>query len=448
MSTLRNQLWGAARGSMFIRVGSLAATLLGSVVLARALGPASFGIYSLALAIVTILALPAQVGIPTLLVRETARTQAAGKWSEMKGLWRWSTRVILVSSLVIAAGSSLALFLYPRPIKPDLLWAILAGLVLVPLIALGNARGAALRGLRHIVRGQLPESVIRPLVLVLLVYAVWAGGQPVTADSVMAFHALAAVLAYAVGGEILRRSRPRELASVCADMAGAAGWWRAALPLALISALQVVSSQCGVIVLALFRPEAEVGLYKVAASAATIALFGMQTATMVLSPHLARTHAMGDVERLKKLTALGALVSTALTLPILVIFLAGGRGLIGMVYGEEYDSAFLPLAVLTVGQAVNAMFGCVGALLGMVGYERDAARWLSVSALVNIVLAFVLVPVLGMMGAAISSVASILVWNLAFWLIAKMRLGIDSSFLPAVPLAFDVLRGWMARRCS
>ncbi|ULQ48301.1 oligosaccharide flippase family protein [Flagellatimonas centrodinii] len=433
---------------MFIRVGSLAATLLGSVVLARALGPASFGIYSLALAIVTILALPAQVGIPTLLVRETARTQAAGKWSEMKGLWRWSTRVILVSSLVIAAGSSLALFLYPRPIKPDLLWAILAGLVLVPLIALGNARGAALRGLRHIVRGQLPESVIRPLVLVLLVYAVWAGGQPVTADSVMAFHALAAVLAYAVGGEILRRSRPRELASVCADMAGAAGWWRAALPLALISALQVVSSQCGVIVLALFRPEAEVGLYKVAASAATIALFGMQTATMVLSPHLARTHAMGDVERLKKLTALGALVSTALTLPILVIFLAGGRGLIGMVYGEEYDSAFLPLAVLTVGQAVNAMFGCVGALLGMVGYERDAARWLSVSALVNIVLAFVLVPVLGMMGAAISSVASILVWNLAFWLIAKMRLGIDSSFLPAVPLAFDVLRGWMARRCS
>jgi O-antigen/teichoic acid export membrane protein len=446
MFSLRKQLLVAARGSVLIRILSLSATLMGSVVLARALGPASFGVYSLAFAIVTILALPAQVGIPTLLVRETARTHARGSWAEMKGLWRWSTWVIMLSSLVIAIASLLVMFLYPNPIKPDLLWAMLAGLVLVPLIALGNARGAALRGLRHIVWGQLPESVIRPLLLVGLVFVAWWSGQSVSAGSVMALHAMAAALAFVVGGGILLRSRPVELAGVLPDMSGAPAWWQAAWPLAIISALQVVSSHCGVIFLAIFRTEEEVGLYKVAASAATIALFGMQTATMVISPHLARMHVIGDMERLRKLTTLGALASTALTLPILVVFLVGGRGLIGLVYGVEYADAFLPLAILTFGQAINAMLGCAGALLGMVGCERDAARWLSVSALVNIVLAIAMVPALGMVGAAIASLVSILVWNVAFWLIAKRRLGIDSSFVSAVSMSVAMVRDWAVRR--
>lgn len=440
MSSLRAQLIGAARGSVLVRVASIGAALLGSVVLARAMGPATFGVYSLAFAIVSLLALPAQVGIPTLLVRETAKAHAEDRWAEMKGLWRWANRVIILSSAVIGAVGLLILFAYREYLPHRLPGVLLAGLFLIPLIALGNARGAMLRGLRHIVAGQIPESVIRPALLIVFVVFLWWYSRTVTAVAAMSVHVLAAAIAFLIGGLLLYKYKPHQLAEAVPDISSAGHWWRAALPLAMISGLQVVSNQCGIIVLSLFRSEEEVGLYKVAASAATVALFGMQTASMVISPHMARLHAIGDIDRLRKITALGALASTAMTLPVLAVFLIGGSALIGFVYGHEYKDAFMPLAILVSGQTINAMFGCVGALLGMSGQERDAAKWLSVSVAVNILGALILVPFFGMSGAAIASVLAILVWNFAYWLIAKRRLGVDSSFIPAISLAILHIR--------
>lgn len=435
---LRAQLLSAARGSVALRIVALGATMATSVVLARALGPTAYGTYAYVFAIITLLALPSQVGIPTLLVRETAKAQAHEAWPRMKGLWAWATRTILVTSVAIAVIAAIVVAWRGDRIGSELRWTLAAGILLVPLIALGNARGAALRGLRLIVRGQLPETVLRPLMLVSFVgLAWWLGGQ-VSAPAAMVWHALAAAVAFAIGGAILWHARPGTLATVKADTSPAHEWWHAALPLALISGLQVAGNQSGVILLGLFRPQAEVGLYKVAASAATLALFGLQTANLVIAPHIARLHALGEHDRLQRLACVGALASGALTLPVFLVFVFGGRWLIGLLYGAAYVDAYGPLLILGAGQMVNALFGSVGLLLNMTGYERDAARWLAVAAASNVVLGVVLVPGLGMTGAAIASVFSLLVWNLAFWRIAIRKVGVDGSVLAALR------HGWRA----
>lgn len=422
----RRQLMKSASGGVAVRVAALAATLLGSVVLARVLGPAEFGRYAFVFAIVSLLALPAQAGIPTLLLRETAMTQARRQWGVLKGLWRWSTRVIAALSAAMAVLVSGALLVAGEALDPELRLSFFVGLALVPLIALGNARGAALRGMQRVVIGQLPESIVRPVLLLALVgVAGWYG--PVSASAAMGWHVVAAAVAFAIGAALLWRARPVEIADVTADTSSSPAWWRAALPLALVSALQVASNQTGVVVLGFFRPASEVGLFKVAASAATVALFGMQTITLVISPHIARLHATGDAARLARLVAIGAIGSAGLTVPILLVFVLGGRDLIGFVYGGPYRDAYAPLVVLAAGQAINSMFGCVAALLGMTGHERDAARWLAVSAAVNTGLAIILAPAFGSVGVALAGAVSIVVWNVAFWHVAKRRLGIDAS---------------------
>ena len=178
-----------------LRIVALASTTATSVVLARALGPSAYGNYAYVFAIVTLLALPSQVGIPTLLVRETAKAQAQEDWPRLKGLWSWATRVILVMSLVIAAVAAIFVIWRGAPTDVDLRWTLAVGLLLVPLIALGNARGAALRGLRKIVSGQLPETVLRPVMLVVFIGGAWWFNGRMSAHAAMGWHVLAAALA-------------------------------------------------------------------------------------------------------------------------------------------------------------------------------------------------------------------------------------------------------------
>src|SRR5690606_10240016 len=75
-----------------------------SISLARVLGPSEFGSYSLAIAIGLVASVPVQLGLPLLVVRETARYSSAHEWSLLRGIWRWANGV---------TGTATILFLFP-----------------------------------------------------------------------------------------------------------------------------------------------------------------------------------------------------------------------------------------------------------------------------------------------------------------------------------------------
>src|SRR5688572_30631473 len=148
-----------------------AATGLGfavAVVLARALGPEGYGVYSYVYALVLLMAIPAEFGLATLVVRETAKAGALGQWGTVRGVWLWASSAAGILAVVFAAvGGSLA-WLFADRFSTAQLATFGWGLALVPLMALGNLRGAALRGLGRVVTGQLPEGVLRPMFLLAM----------------------------------------------------------------------------------------------------------------------------------------------------------------------------------------------------------------------------------------------------------------------------------------
>src|SRR5690606_18688278 len=114
------------------------------------------------------------------------------------------------------------------------------GLVLVPLIALGNLRGAALRGLRHVVQGQLPEFILRPAFLVVLVLGAHFGlsARALTALDAMMLHAFASLAAFIIGAFLLLRARPVEARAETRTATRPSVWLAAALPLGMIGGMQ------------------------------------------------------------------------------------------------------------------------------------------------------------------------------------------------------------------
>jgi len=81
---------------------------------------------------------------------------------------------------------------------------------LLPFIALSQIRGAVLQGLRHVVQGQIPESVIRPGLFMALIF-LWSLVSPLRSWSAMALQVGAAIAAFAVGLALLVRYIPAEV---------------------------------------------------------------------------------------------------------------------------------------------------------------------------------------------------------------------------------------------
>lgn len=79
-NNLKSNLMRGGLASIAIKVFGLGFSLLTAVVLARVLGPEQYGIYSYVLAIVSILAIPAMFGLPSLIVRETAKAEVKQEW--------------------------------------------------------------------------------------------------------------------------------------------------------------------------------------------------------------------------------------------------------------------------------------------------------------------------------------------------------------------------------
>lgn len=427
--SLRRQLLGALKGTLLVRVGAMSIALASSVVLARTLGVEGFGTYSFVFAIISVLAIPTQVGIPTLLIRETASLHLVGEWGRIRGLWRWAGRTILKISGATALFAAISIAWAGSRFTSDERLALIIGLVLIPLMALGNARDAALRGLRLIVRGQLSETIVRPLLFVFGIAVFWAIGWEVGPAQAMAWHLVAAAAAFATGAWILKRALPRDPLGPDEGKAGASWSIKSIVPLAILNGAVVLNGNVGAIALGLASSEREVGLFKVATSIAAVTVIGFQITNMVVAPYFSRLHEQGDLTRLRKLASAGAFVGVVLALPVVAVFTLWGATLLQALYGAEYRGAYLPVIILLVGQVLNAACGSVVSLLNMTRHERTTMKWMLAAMLVNAALCIWLVPEFGAAGAAIASTAALVVWSVALQRAAVRLTKVDGSLL-------------------
>lgn len=429
MSEYRTDLLRSTIGSLGVKsAATLLAMVLGAL-LARSLGAIGYGTYAFVLSIVTLMAVPTQLGIPTLVVRETAKAQVNAQWGMMRGLWHWATITVGRISVALAVVAIVGGVMFSNLLDANQLATFAWGVGLIPLIALGNLRGAALRGLRRVVLGQLPEFILRPALLSILIpTAILLLGSPrLTSSQAMGLHVVAAAFGFAVGALLLVRSRPPELRAEPLPEYRTRKWFAAAIPLALVSAMQLSNQNTVIILLGLIRGTKEVGIYKALVTATSVVPFGLQAVTLAVSPYFARLHTQGDkrrMQRLVTLTARGILLSAV---PVVLALVVWGEQILAKAFGEEYASGRTALTILALGQLVNAGMGNVGTLLNMTGHEQETARALTISAVINVSLNLVLIPRWGINGAALSSALTLTVWNLVMWRAVHRLLGIEST---------------------
>ncbi|ADI15824.1 flippase [Truepera radiovictrix] len=427
LATLLGPRGGAKQGALWTLLMRVVSTGLGfatSVLLARLLGVSGYGVYAFVFAWVNLLAIPTALGMDKLMVREVAVFRARGAWGALHGFVRWGNLAVLAASLGVAALAAGVGWVVLAP-RDGLRLAFVLALASLPLTTLTSLRQAAMRGFNHIVSGQWPELLLRPVLIIAFSLLAWFAlprfGLPFNAvwATLAAFAATA--VAFGVGALLLVRVLRDETESA-PPSAEPGRWLRRALPFMVISGMYVLNARTDVVMLGMLADTDAVGLYTPATRGAELISFVLLAVNTALSPTLARLFAEGKRAQLEAATARSTRLITLATLPLaLGMVLLGGVFL--RLFGPEFVAARTALVILSAGQLINAATGTVGTLLNMTGFERDTALAVGLSATLNILLNALLIPPFGINGAAAATALSTLTWNALLATFVYRRLG-------------------------
>lgn len=407
-----------------VRLLGIGLGFLVTVVIGRQLGPSGLGAYGYALVLLALSGVPVANGWAALVLRKSA----VGAWGEVRGLlqrgWQLALSLAVLFFLVghLAVG---VLGVAPLVAGGSAAISLLAFVLLCD--QLGALRLSVLRGLNHPVLGQLPEMVLRPLLIIACVLALPSlitGGPPALV-SIWAL-AVAALFSAAAGGLALWRRSGSTLA-LAAPVFSTREWVGASALLAGNSGMVLLNSYLDVLMLGAFSGVEQVGVYRVAAQVALFSGFVYTSLNMLAAQQFTHRLAASDTAGLQSIAAMMARLAVLGALPLPLVFWLAGDVLLANVFGVEFLPALAPMFILFLSQLLNAGAGMASSLMIAGGHERYMVRYAGLAVVLNVGMSLTLVPRYHAIGAAISTTISVFLWNALLWWHARQITGIDTS---------------------
>jgi O-antigen/teichoic acid export membrane protein len=419
-----------ASGALLVQVGGAGFSLIVNVLLARLVGKSQYGIYAYAMSWVSVLVVLALLGQSSSVVRFVPVYLHRKDWGTLRGLRRGASGIVLAGSVVIMLVGAAVVFALRNRMGDATLQTMLAGFLLLPLLAQLGLNGGFFRGYKQAVSAGAYNSLVRPVFFIALVLALALPlGLRLTARDIMLANVIAALAAVGCSEWQLSRGWPAAAKRVKPSYDSRA-WFRLGRQLFLLAAIGIVSNRVDVLILGGFAGADEVGPYYAAVRLAAIAAYGLTAVNTILAPMIAESYAVEDHATMARLVHHAAKLTFVVTATVGIGIAVAGYWVLGL-FGKGFaEAAFIPLLIILAGQCISAAAGPVGFLMTMTRYERQASWFMALAATLNIVLSVALIPLFGLIGAAIASAVGIVAWNLSGLLFVRSRLDVNPTVLP------------------
>ena len=161
------------------------------------------------------------------------------------------------------------------------------------------------------------------------------------------------------------------------------------------------------ILLGHYMDDVAVGIYGVAGLLSNIVPLIPSAVQIVTGPTIASHWARGESRSIQDLVNRTMKYTAMLIVPISFAGILLSRDLIILVFGKEYASATFPLQILLVGFIFGGIFTSVGTALTMTNWVQMGFFLGAAQVVVNTALCVVLIPRYGMNGASIATAASL-----------------------------------------
>ncbi len=418
-----NILSGTAQNVVGIVVAGVA-TLAAQVLMTNTLGPAGFGVVTVITQAAFVVSFATRAGMDMAVLRDVAVEVGMGRWANIRTpVARAAAIAAGVSAAaavlaVMAAGAVRQVFSFPEDLA---IWAVEAGSVALPFLALANVWLSATRGLKIMRYTLYVFWAGQPLVWI--VFMVIGGFFSQTPWMAIAAYSLSWAWAAVMAGLFWRRES-RAWAAAPLEPGAFRRLLRYAGPRAPAALFSQLLFWTDLFVLTRYVQDTEVGIYSAALRTGQIVVLFLTSLSLMFSPFVADLHNRGETERLDKLfKTLTRWTIAATLLPFLVLAIAPDETL--RLFGAKYAGGQAALLILLAGQLVNVMTGSVGFVLIMVGRTGWDLVVYAASLAANLGLAFWLCPRYGMEGAAIANAVTFALSKWARLLLVRRFVGIQ-----------------------
>jgi len=398
----RRHLQAVARSAAVTLAGAGLSTVAGFglvLVVTHGVSPDTAGRFFAATAVFLVALAAAGLGTDTGLARFVLR---ADRPAAVRALVRTAALPVLAASGVLAAVLALS-WPQTRPV----IWAL-------PLAASADLCLAAVRAHAVFRSSVLVDRVLRPAVQVLLVAVAIAAGLP-GAGVAAAWASAYVVSALLAAGALRRVVGARRPASEAAPGGGpAAGvrvFWTFTAPRAVARIAQVAVQRLDIVLVAALLSPADAALYTVATRFVVFGQLANQAVSSVVQPRFTLILA-GPPEAAPALLVRVFVVSTCwsvlLAWPVYLAVAASPRAYLGW-FGASYavGEAVTVALVMALGMLVAVASGPVDTLLLMIGRSGRSLANTLIALAVDVGLCLLLVPRLGIAGAALAWVVAV-----------------------------------------
>lgn len=417
---------GLVRGAGFAFVLQVLGVVLAyvlHVVLARWMGAAGYGVYAFVISWATVLATAAALGFPLASLRFISQHIAAHRWADLRGVLIGAPSVVTLGGLaVFASGTAWAAWWASDPVP----WVL--GFACVPLMAQLALGGEVARAMGSIASSLTPGRILRPLLTLLIIGFLWGrSANPALAlGAAVAAHVGAVVVQglwlYRLVPQAARSVRPRYQPRL---------WLTTALPMMVATGIVLLLTQLDLLMVGLLLNEESVGLYSAAAKTAAVIPLVLYALNVAAAPTFAALHERGDTLQLQALASRVARWAFWPSLALAIVLSLASGWILGW-FGVSFVAARGVVIMLAMAYLFSAGVGCVGYLLNLSGNEHHNARTLIWAAGIDIVLNIMLIPILGILGAALATTLTWIFVGIRLHHLARRHVGVSASIVSAV----------------
>jgi O-antigen/teichoic acid export membrane protein len=411
---VNSSLKTAVKGTTIVLAGSVVSLLLwfsSKVLIVRSTTKEEFGIYSLAVAVVSVLAMLAAMGLPEGVARFVSIRLGEGNRGEADSVSVTALRISFVSGI----GFYIVLFLFSSPVSkhifymPQLAPALRVISVFLPLTILSNIIGSILRGHNIIGPKVLFLDVGQPLSLLLFLGAFLLLGLPFISILYAFTLSMAAVLLF-MGIYTFKRLG---LNPFSASLGRAKDLLKFALPLLFSGLAGLVMMWTDTLMVGRYLDAVNVGVYNVSVTLVRLLIVPLSAITFVFMPLAGAMYAKEQHSELNRTYQVLTKWTFFATLPIFFVLFFFPEMTITTLFGERFVTSSPSLRILSLGFLFHTFLGVNSMLLIVMGMSRAIMNISFFAAFLNIVLNYVLIKHLGMgiEGAALATAISYVALN-------------------------------------
>lgn len=418
-AALARKMAGAA---FLIRVGSAGLAYLSQIILARWMGGHEYGVYVYVFTWVLVIGGVASLGLPATAQRFLPEYAEQGRDDLLRGyLVEGRILAYALGGIWAAVGAGLV-WLFREHLSDYTVIPLVLAALCVPLHVMSDMEDCVSRSYNWIDLALMPPYILRPvLILSFMGLAVLMGYAPTAVTAMIA--AVAALWVAGVLQLILVVRRLRRHITPGPRTAARREWLAVSVPIVLVEGFYLLLTHCDILVLEHFRDPEEVAVYFAAVKTLALVAFVYFSVSAAVAHRFTQYHVSGRKEELAAFLAQAirwtfwpSLAATALLLALGIPFLK--------LFGASYTAGYPAMWVLAIGLLARAAVGPVERLLNMLGEQRVCAMIYGFAFVLNLVLAVILIPRYGMMGAAAATASALTAESILLFFVTRSRLGL------------------------